>query len=335
MRKPFFKKSHQRWYIRIDGKDVPLGEDEESAFRKWAAMVESGRQLGDPLMKVFVLASAFLNEQEGLISGDRLSLLTHYIAAFSRQFGQLLCSEVSKGSVVKWVSSQESWGDWARHDAIACAKRMFNWAVENDYMPKNPLKGLANPEPESRQRVLTPDEHATLIKLARESKHNGAAFALYLIASRCGARPQMIRSVESKHIVGQTWVLPHHKTRKKTGKPITIYMHPCLATICSMLRKMHPTGPLFRQDSGAAWTKDTAGRKFKRLREKAGISNDVVLYSYRHTFATESLVAGNTEAVVSKLLGHVDTKMISKTYGHLNQKESHLLDAAARTFKHQ
>src|SRR5690606_23670695 len=133
---PYFKKSHNRWYVRMGGKDVPLGEDEESAFRKWAAMVEAGRQLGDPQMKVFVLASAFLNEQEGLISRERLKLVTHYLSAFSVQFGASVCREVSKGDVARWVARQGTWGDWAKHDAIACAKRMFNWAVEQDYLAR-------------------------------------------------------------------------------------------------------------------------------------------------------------------------------------------------------
>lgn len=333
MRKPFFKKSHQRWYVRVDGKDVSLGGDEKEAYRKWSAMVEAGRSLGDPLMKVFVLAGAFLDEQEGLVSAERLALLKHYLAAFSVKFGNSLCSEITKGDVAKWASGQKTWGDWAKHDAIACAKRMFNWAVELDYLPKSPIKGLQNPEPESRQRTLTKAEHSKLVSLARAAKENGTSFALYLIASRCGARPQMIRTVEAKHISGSTWVIPKHKTRKKTGKPIVIYMHPCLQTICRALAAKHPTGPLFRQDSGAAWTKDTAGRKFKRLREKAKISSDAVLYSYRHTFATDALVAGSSEAVVSRLLGHVDTKMVAKTYGHLDQQEDHLLNAATGAFK--
>ena len=317
----------------MDGKDIPLGEDEESAYRRWAAMVEAGKPLSDPHTKVFVLASAFLKEHDGLLSKERLSLVTHYISAFSKEFGNRFCREISKGEVARWVASQDTWGDWAKHDAIACAKRMYNWAVDMDYLPKNPLKGLQNPEPDSRQRLLTKDEHERLVELSRASKQNGKSFALYLIASRCGARPQQIRTVEARHIVGNTWVIPNHKTRLKTGKPIVVYMHPCLATICEILARLHPTGPLFRQDSGAAWTKDVAGRKFKRLREKAMISSDAVLYSYRHSFATSALEAGNSDLVVSKLLGHTDTRMVGRVYGHIDQKNQHMLDAAASAFK--
>lgn len=138
----------------------------------------------------------------------------------------------------------------------------------------------------------------------RASKQSGEAFALYLIASRCGARPQQIRSGTANDIVGNTWVFKNHKTRKKNGKPLVVYPHPSLLTICTMVKKIHKTGPLFRQDSGAAWSKDVAERKFKRLSEASGMSSDAVLYSYRHTFATNVLGAGVSELVASKLLGY-------------------------------
>jgi integrase len=333
MRKPYFKKSHKRWYVRFEGKDVPLGEDETQAFRKWSAMVEAGRMLGDPQMKLFVLVNAFLNDQDGLLSPERLSLVEFYLSQLSASHGNTLASELTKGDVVRWVNSRDSWGEWAKHDAIACAKRMFNWAVDAGHMQRNPLKGLSNPEPASRQRVLTQDEHQRLVQASRESKQNGEAFALYLIASRCGARPQQIRTVTASHVVGSSWVFENHKTRKKTGKPLVVYLHPCLATLCSMLRRKYPEGPLFRQDNGAPWTKDVAGRKFKRLREKLGIDSDVVLYSYRHTFATDALEAGNSEHIVAKLLGHTDTRMVSRVYGHVDG--SHMIEAVARMFKRE
>ncbi len=38
MRKPFFKKARQAWYVRHDGKPLRLAADKEEAFRKWAEL---------------------------------------------------------------------------------------------------------------------------------------------------------------------------------------------------------------------------------------------------------------------------------------------------------
>lgn len=333
MRKPYFKKSHKRWYVHMDGRDVPLGADEKIAFKRWAAMIESQRKLGDAEMKVFVLADAFLKEQKGLTSEGRLELLTRYIAAFCVKFGNELCSDITKGETVRWADGVETWGDWARYDALRSVKQMFSWAVEMDYMPKNPLRSMKLSVPASRQRTLTYEEHAKLVKLSRELEVNGKAFALYLIASRCGARPQTIRSVTAADVVGSTWVMQEHKTRKKTGKPLVVYLPPCLETIVNMLKKKYPEGPLFRKDNGEPWSNETTGWTFRQLREKAGISKDAVLYSYRHGYATDLLHAGNSELVVAKIMGHTSAAMLRRTYAHVENNQQFMLDAASSAFR--
>ena len=126
---------------------------------------------------------------------------------------------------------------------------------------------------------------------------------------------------------GSCWFFADHKTAEKTGRPLIVYLSPCLQTITKMLVKQNPKGPLFRNGDGDPWLKDTVARRMKRLREALGLEG-VVAYSYRHTFATEALLARVPIATVSALLGHVDTRMVSKVYGHLDQHSQYLIDAA-------
>jgi ABC-type polysaccharide/polyol phosphate transport system ATPase subunit len=68
------------------------------------------------------------------------------------------------------------------------------------------------------------------------------------------------------------------------------------------------------------------------MRQRLGI-DAITVYAYRHSFATDALLAGNSLAVVAELLGHSDTRMVGKVYGHLDQQKSHLLDAVNETAK--
>src|SRR5438045_2576293 len=46
--KPFFKKSHQAWYVQLDGRQVRLGPDEAEAHRRYHALVAEGPKHDPP-----------------------------------------------------------------------------------------------------------------------------------------------------------------------------------------------------------------------------------------------------------------------------------------------
>jgi integrase/recombinase XerD len=334
MRKPFYRSDRKKWFVvGADGKFIPLHEDEEEAYLIWNRMLEQSRRPGDPRLQVMALASRFLKEQEVLLKPDRFKHLDNYVSAFSAALGEKPCSAITKGTVVAWVNKKESWGDYAKRDAIASVKQMFKWGLAEKHISDNPVATLVNPKPEPRDRVMSDAEHAWLIAAARCQKENGKEFALVLMASRCGVRPQQIREVTGANVVGCTWVFKKHKTRGKTKKPLVVFLPPCLATLTRMLVRKYPTGPLFRQESGRPWSKDTIARRLLRLRRKLGISDDVIMYAYRHTYATNAMMAGLSTAEVATLLGHTDTRMVTEVYGHLDQNNQHMLGAAARSYK--
>ena len=50
---------------------------------------------------------------------------------------------------------------------------------------------------------------------------------------------------------------------------------------------------------------------------RAGISPAVNFHVTRHTFASHAIMNGTPLLVVAKTLGHADTRMVEKVYGHL------------------
>ena len=74
------------------------------------------------------------------------------------------------------------------------------------------------------------------------------------------------------------------------------------------------------------------GRRFARLRKRVKADPGCVLYSYRHTSITDSLVADMEIATVAELHG-TSVRMIEANYGHLCRHKDHLLRAARSVAK--
>lgn len=159
------------------------------------------------------------------------------------------------------------------------------------------------------------------------------AFGLYLIACRSGARPQQIRDVEATNVIGQTWVFKRHKSIKKTQKPLMVFLSPCLLTITKVLLARRLSGPLFVNDNGEPWKKDSVDQRMRRIRKRLDLPPATVVYAYRHGFATDALLSGVSIATVAQLLEHTSTQMVSRVYGHLDQHQQHLINAAAMVRK--
>lgn len=334
MRKPFFKKSHQCWYVKDkNGREIRLDPAEERAFKLWERMRSSELKITDPDVRMPKVVSVFLNEYEHTVTPARYKLVEHYATEFSARFQGTKLHAIKAADVSKWVREKKGWGGWAKHDAIASAKMVMKWAHDSGYIDKNPLAKLKNSTPAPRVRVISNAEHSKLVLAARES-NGGGHFAAYLIASRCGARPAEIRSVCASDVNGDVWILQDHKTRNKTNAPLVIYLPPCLQTLTKILLHRNDGGRLFRQSDGTPWTKDSVCRKMKTIRDKAGVSK-VVCYHYRHTLATNSLLGGASLAETAQLLGHRDTRMVSQVYGHLDQNRQHMINAAAKAASSQ
>ena len=173
--------------------------------------------------------------------------------------------------------------------------------------------------------------HAKLV-LHCQQLEDSRPFARYLIASRCGARPQQIREVTAADVNREytQWHFKKHKTRNKTGKPLTVYLPPCLQTLTKILVAARPNGPLFLNARGGIWKSDTVTQRMERLRKRLNLPDGTVAYLYRHAMATDALLAGVDLPVLAQMLGHTDTRMISKVYGHLVKHPGHIADAVAK-----
>jgi len=73
-----------------------------------------------------------------------------------------------------------------------------------------------------------------------------------------------------------------------------------------------------RAEGNGAWTKHDVSAPMEAAVDLAGIE-PVVFHELRHTYASDLIKRGVSLMIVAKQLGHVDTRMVEKHYGHLAQ----------------
>lgn len=82
---------------------------------------------------------------------------------------------------------------------------------------------------------------------------------------------------------------------------------------------------IFRRPDGRPWGSSQQGRPMREACERAGIDPPVGIHQLRHTWASLSVMGGVPLMVIAKNLGHVDTRMVEKHYGHM--APSYIADA--------
>lgn len=85
--------------------------------------------------------------------------------------------------------------------------------------------------------------------------------------------------------------------------------------------------PIFTDAKGQAWQRDRLGNRFMMVRERAGVRDDITIYSFRHLWISETLMAGVDVATAAKMAG-TSIAMIERVYGHFTNQ--HFVDAQSR-----
>lgn len=82
---------------------------------------------------------------------------------------------------------------------------------------------------------------------------------------------------------------------------------------------------LIRTGNGGPWFASRQGRSMREACERAKIVPPISFHILRHTWASLAVMNGVPLLVVAKNLGHSDTRMVEKHYGHL--APSYITDA--------
>jgi integrase len=326
--KPWYWETKGAWYVVLCGERIRLGKEKDEAFRLFhRLMAERGQPpLPSEGGTVGELTEHYLADLERRATDRTVYVARCYLKPLLARLGSLPIKELRKRHVEIAVREHGRWNATTEAHVKSRIIAVFNWAVEQELIGLNPLKGLRKPKAKSRgvQVLISPSEHTRLFDAAPTYLRN-----VLLALWQTGARPCEVLSVTAKdfHPEQGVWILEKHKTEHETGKPRIIFLTAELVVICCQLAERNPDGPLFRRASGKPFPPAYyLAHLVRQLCRKLGIRG-VIPYGYRHTFATDALANGVPDAQVAELLGHQGTAMLHKHYSHLTARTKTLQTA--------
>lgn len=320
--KPYYRKQTGSWYCSIEGRQIPLGKDREVALEKFYQLMADKSQVKDRQTTLYQLSQVYLDWVEINRKPNTYTRHRYYLKSFIDKVGkQLRPSQLKVHHVVKWHESLGV-GSTAQNDAVGTVQRMLNWAVEQEYIARNPVKGMKKPRRKRRDVFYTPEQWQKIRKHA-----TGPLIDLLDFLYLTGCRPLEARSIEARHLHDDLVIFPADESKGK-NEPRVIYLVPEAKAILCRLAEEHPDGALFRNSKGNPWTKDAIKSRLTRISKKVGFR--VIAYGARHSFATNALTEGGVDPIsVAHLMGHRDTSMVSRVYSHLSKNPQFLRQQAA------
>lgn len=326
--KPFFRTSKRAWYLQLGKRQLSLGKDRDEAYRRYRRwMAEQGAAPPAWGTTVATVCDLFLDWSSRHNLPDTYEWYRSFLQDFCDHCGGVDACDLKPYHVTNWLDGH-AWNPSSQRAAITCVKRAFNFATDQGFIERNPVKNVKKPPVVRRETILASDEQKAIRENTKDEPFRDYLFAL----QETGCRPGEVAKITAAgfDLEAGLWNLPNHKTLHKTGEPRVVYLTPSMVTLCRRLAREHPEGPIFRNTRGGPWTRNAIRCRFRRLRKKLNLPDGVVAYSIRHTYATEALVNGVDPISLCELLGHSDVSMLMKHYQHLAQKKEHLRDAAER-----
>lgn len=337
--KPWYRSARDGWYVKIDGKPVLLARGKDSkaeaqkAFHKLMAGRSDGRTRPTParLLAGEVVARYLAHLDRRVESGELATSswrdADDRTKAFVARWGAAPCDELVPADVDGWIRSEQSWGPTRRHDVAGAVKAAFRWAARQRVIGADPLASLDKPSRKARRELTLTAETWK----AAASEIRSAEFAeLMAFIHATGCRPSEACRLEARQLdLSRGIAVLDGKTTARTGRQRVIPLPGRIVEGLRVRAAQRPTGALWRTEDGNPWSKDSINCQIRRLRARlkaAGVegADRIVAYELRHLFATDALEAGVQIATVAEILGHSDTRMVSRNYGHLADRHEHL-----------
>jgi integrase len=208
-----------------------------------------------------------------------------------------------------------------RHNAVAL-ESLQSFALDQKLIAVPIFGKLDKPAMGRRERVPTDAEIERLLAAGASPEFRLVFSAL----CQTGCRPGEICRLTVAHVVAppagdvgeaMTASQPHfvkviemaeHKTARKTGAPRRIPIGQKFAELLRQAIGRRTFGPVFRTLKGRPWTPSGLSAIFRRLRDKARLPKELVLYTTRHRFGTTLASRKLDIKSIADLMGHASVK---------------------------
>lgn len=214
-------------------------------------------------------------------------------------------------------------------------------AIANGYIRHNPTEACKLPKVVKPEiKPLEPDEIALMLKEAEKDSYCN----LFTVAMFTGMRQGELLGLSWECVDFTTGIITvkqqlqckdgdYFLETPKSGKGRTILPAPIVMDVLrqekqKQLMEMvqagemwsNPFNLVFTDALGKNLVRRTVVKHFKKISQRAGISDDARFHDLRHSFAVTSLYAGDDIKTVQANLGHATAQFTLDVYGHVTQK---------------
>jgi integrase len=320
MQMPTIQRHHDGWRAmwRENGAQrfTPKAKTKAQAKRDAVAVLvrleaEAGAVADSPAITFGELCERFHAQYPySAASGERLRRQCDRLRSL---FGDVPARDVSGETLLRWFN-EKGYAATYRYGLLVAGRQVYNFGMRVGAVSANPLRAVSVPK-SARGRVQLPFESwAEVYAVADELGKWGP---MVRFAVDCGARPQELRALEHKHVVGNVVELPGVKTDHARRK-VTLTEHG-LAAYNEIPRRLG-CPYVFHSWLGdgvpltaAHWRSWTTNRWHPALKA-AGLAarrpNEM-----RHTFAYFSLRASVPIVDLAHDMGHKGVQITYGTYG--------------------
>jgi integrase len=265
--KPWFRKK-RGWYVTLDGQQIPLGTEREAAFEQYHDLMRQPRERMMPAAAVVSIIDRFLDWVQKNRAADTYVWYQSRLQLFASKYPDLLTKELKPIHVQQWIDGYTHLSSGSRRNHARAIVRCMSWAEEQGLVDRSPITRFKKPKAGVRRTVITPEEYAVILNLIPNESFSD----LLIFAWETGARAAECLATEKRHVD-----LPTHRIvfpveeEKMQRVPRIIYLTDKAEEIVRRLVFQHPSGPIFRNTNGVAWTTEAVNCAFVALQIRTGL----------------------------------------------------------------
>jgi len=258
-----------------------------------------------PLLKHL---QTYLHEQSVLGLDDRYMLqIESQLKRLIEECGWQYIQHIDKASFNAWRADHGTLSPKTLNQYLCAINGLLEWLHENEHLKKNPLEGLRRVSSkkweEDSPRVLSVEEVVALLAVA------GPRRSIYLTAVLTGIRRGELKQIRvgdidldspAPSIVVRSMVTKNGKERRAS-------LPDALLDVLRQVKADRPaTAKAFEIPTWKTFQKDIKSAGIPARNE---LGRKVSFHSFRHTYCTESHIAGIAPRMVQEMMGHSDLKM--------------------------
>lgn len=356
------------WEARLTtGRDPGTGKQIQRSFsgktqkevreKLQAAAVEVNTGIYTPPQKMTVgqWLDIWAGEYLGAVKPNTVRVYTLNIKKYLKPaFGAVELSDLRPHMVQAFINDLQERPEKLSAASVHLAYKVLHMALEkavrHDYLPRNPASGCVLPKQERKEIFPLTDEQASaLLQAAAGTELENiipvALFTGMRLSEILGLTWDSVDLKAGSITISKQLARPEHRKASlfitpKNGQSRTITP---AASVIKILKKQKiyqakthlRAGPLWSNEAHLIFTSEDGGpidqwrieKAFKKLLEVAKVSG-VRFHDLRHTFAVNSIRAGDDIKTIQGNLGHASAAFTLDRYGHFTERMKQ--DSAAR-----